>query len=365
MNQDRVCVPLKVVSGAASGQPTCSKAEADGLARLSFKDVIPQRGAKAKFAATAAGRTITVTRKDGDATILSWESTDPVGKVVEVYASQYDDRVAVAFTVRRLGKEVTDIVGFDLQSSGAPVKDPAKDPGKDPAKDPTKDPAKDPTTTPAKAPEDPAVTKAVVEARKQAKGAKSLAAWKAVLALDGDHAEARFNVAAAQLLAKQTADAIATLTDLGASRRDEAIEWLVEARFDPQFAAVRADPKFRAAVGLDRKPAAPYERLMGFGGQWEQTGTSCDKPEVRMKALRDRTFTLKVKTVCSGSVFETPFKGTWALTAGGVELTLPTKGAAVTQKDKAPCVFEKAGDEEALRCQIGRDIEFSVLPARR
>jgi hypothetical protein len=104
---------------------------------------------------------------------------------------------------------------------------------------------------------------------------------------------------------------------------------------------------------------------MGFGGQWEQTGTSCDKPEVRMKFLRDRTFTLRVKTVCEGQVFDTPFKGSWSIAAGGIELTVPTKGTQISSKDKAACVFEKAGDEDALRCQLGRDIEFSVLPARR
>jgi hypothetical protein len=352
VNQDRVCVPLKISNGTASGAPACTKAEADTLARLSIKDGVTQRGLKATFAATASGRTITVTnKKNGDAVVVAWESTDPIGKVIEVYTNQYEDRIAVAYTVRRLGKEVTDIVGFDLQSSGV-------------VKDPSKDPTKDPTPT-VKPPEDPAITKAVTEARKAPKGPKSLTAWKAVQAVDADNAEARFNIAAAHLLAKQNADALTVLTELGASKRDDAVEWLIEARFDPQFAAVRADPKFRSAVGLDRKPATPYEKLMGFGGQWEQTGTSCDKPEVRMKVLRDRTFTLRVKTVCEGQIFDTPFKGTWAVNGGGIELTVPTKGVASSAKDKAPCVFEKAGDEDALRCQIGRDIEFSVLPARR
>src|SRR5206468_6772547 len=111
--------------------------------------------------------------------------------------------------------------------------------------------------------------------------------------------------------AKHPADAIAALERLATSSKADAIEWRVEARFDKAFAGLRADPKFRAAVGLDHKASTPYERFMGFGGQWEQTGTSCDKPEVRLVAQRDRTVRLRIKTVCEGQVFDTPFKGTW------------------------------------------------------
>src|SRR5204862_88607 len=80
-----------------------------------------------------------------------------------------------------------------------------------------------------------------------------------------------------------------------------------------------------AAVGLDKKGTSHYERVMGFGGQWEQTGTSCDKAEVRLTLNRDRTFRLKVKTSCQGSVFESPFKGQWRLDPSGVILILPNK----------------------------------------
>src|SRR5690348_3056684 len=60
VNQDRVCQPLEVKDGAASGNPTCSKVAADELARLSIKDPIAQRGAKASFGASASGRALTV-----------------------------------------------------------------------------------------------------------------------------------------------------------------------------------------------------------------------------------------------------------------------------------------------------------------
>lgn len=368
VNQDRVCTPIAVANSTAAGAPRCEKATADVIARLSIKPPIIQSGAKAAFAAQASGRTITVSRKTGG-TIVTWDAPDPVVKLIEIYASQYDDRVAVAYNVRRAGKEVTDVVAFDLGQNQTAVRDPAPPitpAPPDPAKDPTKDPAKDLTNhagTPAP-PADPKLAKAIADARAAPK-AKALAAWQAVLALDGAHAEALFRRAAAQLTAKHTADALASLAALATSGRADAIEWLIEARFDAAFAPLRADPKFRAAVGLDRKPATTYERLMGFGGQWEQSGTSCDRPEVRFVATRDRNVKLRVKTACEGRIYNSSFKGTWRVDGDRIVLLLPTQGKQVTAADEATCGFEGAADEDAMRCRLGHDIDFVVLPTRR
>jgi hypothetical protein len=362
VNQDRVCTPLKVVGGAASGAPSCTQAGADVVAKLSIKDPILQTGPKATFAATASGKTLTVTRKASGTEVVTWSAMDPIGKVVEVYASQYLDRVAIAYTTRRVGREVTDVIAFDLGQGAGLGPTPTDPTGKDPTgKDPT---GKDPTAGPPAPPADPKVTAAIAAARKAPAGPKALAAWKAVLALDGMHSEALFRVAAAQVAAKQGADALTTLGVLGGSSRADAIEWLVEARFDPAFATVRADARFRAAVGLDRKASTVYERMMGFGGQWEQTATACDKAEVRLTALRDRTFKLRVKTACQGNTFEMPFKGTWRIENNRIVLAFPNAGKATTA-DETPCSFEPAGDEEGLKCTIGRDLEFTVLPTRR
>lgn len=352
VNQDRVCTPLRVSNGAATGAPSCEKAGADVIAKLSIKDPIPQSGNKAAFSASASGRTLTVSRAGG-ATAVTWSAPDAIGKVVAVYASQYEDRVAVAYTTRRMGKEVTNVVAFDLGQGATTVKTPTQPDTTQPSA----------TTPPVAVSADPKVEKAIAAARKAPK-AKARAAWQAVLALDGAHSEALYRVAAAQVAAKQTADALTTLGSLAASQRPDAIEWIVEARFDAVFASLRADKKFRDAVGLDRKATNPYERLMGFGGQWEQTGTPCDKPEIRFHAKRDRTFTLRVKTACQGSVFNTPFKGTWRLDGTSIVLALPTRGK-VTAEDEAACEFEPVGDEDSLRCHIGRDLEFVVLPTRR
>lgn len=350
INQDRVCTPISVAAGAASGAPACEKAAADAVAHLSIKPPNVQSGAKATFAAQASGRTITVSRKAGGAPVVAWDAPDPVVKIVDVYASQYDDRVAVAYNVRRLGREVTDVVAFDLGAAQAAPPDVSIQPPPQPAAPPDQ-------------PDDPKVVKAAAAAR-AAPRAKAAAAWKAVLAIDAAHAEALFRIAVLDAAAKRPADALAGLTALAASTHGDAIEWLVEARFEPAFAGLRADPRFRAAVGLDRKAATTYERLMGFGGQWEQSGTSCDRPEVRFVAARDHSFKIRVKTSCEGSVYDSSFKGTWKLEADRLVLQLPNQGK-VTASDEAGCKFESSGDEDALRCTLGRDIDFLVLPTRR
>jgi hypothetical protein len=303
-------------------------------------------------------------------------------RIVDVYGSQYDDRVAVAYVVRRLGKEVADVVAFDLGQGqtaigGAAAAPPAGDAAGSGSASPRSvtariiqpgaappDTAAPAATAPTAPPPDPRIAKAVADARAAPKP-RGLVAWAAVLALDAGHAEALFRTAAAQLAAKHSTEAIAALETLAGSPNGDAIEWQVEARFDPAFAALRADPRFRAAVGLDRKPATVYERLMGFGGQWEQTGTSCDKPEIRFVATRDRKFRLRVKTSCEGQIFDTPFQGTWKIDGERIVLQLPTRGHAATLADEAGCGFEAAGDEDALRCALGRDLEFTVLPTRR
>lgn len=355
VNRDRICYPLEVKAGAATGVPNCEKdATADVIAKLSIKDPIVQRGTKASFAATASGKTLTVTKKASGDPVVTWNAIDPIGKVVDVYASQYEDRVAVAYTTRKLGKEVTEVVAFEL----------IKTTGRDNTVKPTTPTVTQPVpTTPAPA-QDPKLTKALESARKAAK-AKAAAAWQAVLAIDAQNSEAQYRIAAIKAGAKQSAEAIAALETLAKSTRDDAVEWLIEARFDKAFASLRADAKFRAAVGLDRKAQTPYERMMGFGGQWEQTSTSCEAPEVKLTVQRDRAFRLKVKSVCRGQAFEQSFKGTWRVEQNDVMLTVPTKGKQATVKDEIPCVFEKQRDEDALRCTIDKDLEFVVLPTRR
>ena len=357
VNQDRVCVPLEVANAAASGAPKCEKAAADDIAKLTIKAGVSQSGAKATFAATASARTLTVTKNGSPAVV--WTAPDPIGKIVDVFASTYEDRVAVTYTTRQLGKEVTSVIAFVIVKTTGRDPNATQKPGTPPTPTTTLPP---PTTAPS---EDPAVIKAV-EAAKKASKAKALGAWQAVIAVDASHSEAHYRIAAIEAAAKQPSEAVTTLEQLAKSARGDAIEWLVEARRDPAFASVRADPKFRAAVGLDRPVGTSYERLMGFGGQWEQAGTSCDTPEIRLLLQRDRRVKLNVKISCNGRVDDIPFKGTWRIDdADHVTLVLPTKGQAATVKDEAGCSWKKHGEEDALHCVVGKDLEFEVLPTRR
>jgi len=353
INQDRVCTPLPVANNAATGTPKCEKAPANALASLSIKAGTEQSGDKATFAATASGKTLTVTKKDGSP-VVAWDAPDPIGKVVAVYASQYEDRVAVAYTTRRLGKEVTDVVAFELvKTTGRSI---------DSTMTPTPGTHAPAAPTPAPAVDDPKVASALADARKSP---KAIAGWNKVLAIDPDHAEALYRVAQIELGARHKAESLAALEKLAASKRGDAIEWLVDARFDASFAALRAEPKYRAAVGLDRPAQTTYERAMGFGGQWEQTGTSCDKAEVKLQMMRDRSFKLRVKTVCEGHIADLPFHGTWRIDGDELVLAFPTSGQKTSVKDETSCKFERSGDEDGLRCKLDRDLEFVVLPTRR
>jgi hypothetical protein len=339
VNQDRVCTPLEVKDGAASGAPACEKAAADVVAQLAVKPGIVQRGDKASFSARASGRSLAVTTTTGDA-VATWEAPDPITKVIDVYASQYGDRVAVVYAVRRVGREMTDVVAFKIEKAATATNTPPPV-----------------TTTNNTSTDDPKIKAAVEAARKSGKRA----GWDAVLAIDGDNAEARYRVAV--LIGKKSA--VAELEKLAKSQRGDAIEWLVEARFDPAFAGLRADAAFRAAVGLDRKPATTYERVMGYGGQWIQTGTSCDRPEVHLVMTRERGFKLRVKAACQGAVYDTPFKGTWRIEGNEVVIVVPTRGKQSTAADEGRCKLESQGDEDALHCALGHDVEFVALPTRR
>ncbi len=362
VNSDKVCTPIRVTGGKATGAPDCKKAAADVIAKLAIKQGTRQTGnPNAKFAARASGRTLTVSRKPGD-TLFTYQTFDPIKRVVDVYASQYEDRVAVAYTTRVMGREQTFVIGFDLLRPGA--KPPTGHP------DPTH-----PTTTTPTGPEqprdpdtgvipDPPAIKKLVDAAAKTPRRRQLAAWKKVLAADAEHAQALYRIAVLEARARHEPAALAELELLAKSSKPDAIEWRIEARFEKAFASMRGDARFRTAVGLDQKPATSYERVMRFGGGWEQAGTTCDKAEVRMKLQRERTFRLHVITACQGMRSNLPFRGKWRIEPGGITLILPNHGKA-TSADEARCVFEPHGDEEALHCDLGKGIDFVVLPARR
>jgi hypothetical protein len=62
-----------------------------------------------------------------------------------------------------------------------------------------------------------------------------------------------------------------------------------------------------------------------------------------------------------------PFHGTWRI-EGNDTIVLafpPTKGQAASDADESRCQLLTQGDEDALHCSLGKDLEFTVLPTRR
>lgn len=342
----RICAPLAVADGAAVGAPSCTVGAADDVAGLSARMPSPERGPKAQLTASAKGRVITVS--EGGAPVITWSSPDAVTKVVDVWRSASGRIVLVEYVVRRGGRELSDVVGFDRGYRGATPGPTVTDPP------PT-------VTDPAPPVEDPGLGKAVAAARK-AKGKAAAKAWKAVLTRDADHAEAHYRLAALAATGKRAAEAVAGLERLAASTRADAVEWLVEARFDRAFAKLVSDARFRAAVRLDAAPATVYERLMGLGGQWEQALMPCDRPEIKLALKRDRSLSLVVRTACQGMRDKVSFRGTWAPTADGLELRLPGLDGG---HDAAPCGLARERDEDALTCAVDADLTFTARPSRR
>lgn len=353
LGREKVCEPIKVSAATARGVPACMVAGTEVMATLSLKTPSPERGADAQVKARASGQTITVTGKDG-AVIVAWQSFDPVTSVVDVWRSTYGRIVAVEYTVRRAGKEVHEVVGFDVGVGG----------GGGGAATGTQTQAQTGTQTQTQAhaqPVDPVVQKAIDKARKTS-GKAAIAAWNKVIALDPESSEAKYRLAAAYAGMKKSADAVAALENLAQSKRPDAIEWLVEARFDKSFVKLVGDPGFRTAVGFDRPAGTAYERLMGLGGQWEQSLTPCDRPEMRVTLRRDRTFKLEFRSVCEGMREGFTMKGTWTMTDVAVELHMKRPGGGM---DSAPCLIGTDGDEDTLTCHMDADLSFEARPVRR
>lgn len=361
VGRDKICAPVVVSGGKATGAPTCRTAPTEEIAGLSLKSPAPERGSSAEVKAAARGSTLTVSGKDG-AALVAWTSFDPILSVVDVWRSTYGRLVMVEYTVRRGGRELHEVIGFDLGVGG---KGPSTGPEPGGPTGPVSPvgptgPVTEPPELPG-APADPAREKLAVKARK-AKGKAAIAAWAKVLALDPDNAEAIYRTAAAHASTKQGPAALDELELLTRSPRGDAPEWLVEARGDKAFKAMLGEPRFRAAVGLDRKAGSVYERIMGLGGVWEQSLVPCEKPEIVVTFGRDRVARLTLRTACEGQREKGAYKGTWAVTKGTIELRLPKPGGG---HDIAPCRLELVADEDQLTCQLDEDLELVARPVRR
>jgi hypothetical protein len=147
--------------------------------------------------------------------------------------------------------------------------------------------------------------------------------------------------------------------------------WRIEARFDKAFKSLRANTRFRKAVGIDRDPSRPlsaYERLVGLGGQWEQASLPCEQPKVSLKLdrSRKRRFDLVIRSRCQGVVETTRLDGRWAGKGSDqLQLIFPNQDAA---DEGLMCRVELCADssgEDCLRCRPDQDLEFLLRVVRR
>ena len=254
-------------------------------------------------------------------------------------------RIASRSRTRRgaLGKEITDVVAFELVKTSRCRTRPAAAAAATQPRQPQHG---------ADADADPKVAKAVADARK-ATGAKALAAWQA-RARARRRSTARRSTGSPRCRppARQPADALATLEALAKSSRGDAIEWLVEARFDPAFAALRADPKFRAAVGLDRKAG---DAVRAADGLRRPVGADRDAAATAPRSSSSPSATGRSSCAsrppAAARPCDMPFKGTWRIEGNARSYwrsRRPRARPRARRRGAVPALT--AGDEDALHC---------------
>lgn len=353
---DRICRP------ARTGTPVCRKASKEEVTRLGFRMGTAQRGANATVTAEASGSTIKIKDARTKALLLEWTSIDPVSRILAVYLADGGGLVAVDYEVRVSGRTASQTVGLPLRGKDASPASTKPQPA------PPQLPAPPPpaTLSPEQARAVAASVKAGAAQLKKKKWAAAEAAYRKALATAGDHPAARFGLAAALAQQKKKAEAISELRLLARSPLPDAPEWLVEARASAHLAGLREDPDFRRAVGIDRDPdrqPSAYERLIGPGGTWEQTGQSCQSPTVSLKLDRKtKKFVLLIRVRCQGDDETTRLGGTWAA-SGQSELTLTFPNAGGPD-EKLICKLTEAGSEDALGCTL-EDIVMDLRVVRR
>jgi len=383
VDEARVCAPV----AAARGLPRCEKKSADQVAQLGFGKGAVQRGAGATVAVQATGTRLVVRSADGKTVRAQWDAGDPIGAVSAVYLSDGGKLVAIEYAARIAGRSAPQVVVLALSpapaASGAAPTPPTRTAPTPPTRTaPTRSPPGTPTppgapatpTAAAPVPDDPRVTARVAAGDKELarkKWKKAEAEYRAALAA-GDHPAARYGLAAALVGQSRAADAVAELTALSRSTHPQAPRWLVEARLGTQFTRLRGEAGFRRAVGIDPDPAhqpSAYERLLGLGGHWEQTGTAgtaCQQPTVDLRLDRkSQKFQLVIRNRCQGEDETTRLSGTWTAEATAIlRLRFPN---ADGPEEGLSCQLDAAPDrsgEDRLSCTL-EELTFAMRVVRR
>jgi hypothetical protein len=381
-----VCAPLLVRDGAAAGQPACAVADARAIAAGGFRTGAPEAAGGVR--ADASAYTITVTGADG-AALVRWRAPAPVSRVIAVYVAPSGRAIAVEYEARDLGRTSVGAVAFALDRSLDPERagtaaPPASPPatGAPERQDEIGGAAPAPPGAPGEPPgggspgaaEPPGAGRAarergdalLAERRYQA----AAAAFREALRADPGDADAGYGEAIALAQLGRRDAALAALEHLAALAGPTASRRLVDARIDPAFRGLRNDPRFRAAVGVDRAREAgeltAYERLVGHGGGWEQGAIPCERARVTLSLdTRPRQFSLVVDSRCQGEREVTRLGGQWdSEGAGSLLLVFPNPGAG---EERAVCRLDRcqAPVEDCLRCRLAADLDLELRPVRR
>lgn len=356
---DRVCTAVLPGGGA----PSCRKAASGEVSRLGFRKGTLQRGAGASISAEAAGIKLRVRDAKTNAVLAEWSSPDAIARVSAIHLSADGKLVAVEYEARIGGRETSQVVAISLAVSRGTVENGQQ---ATPASPATPVAAPRPVLTPAQEKSLAALVKASDKLLKRKRWAKAELGYRKALERDDQHAAAIFGAAATLARRGKRAEAIAELERLARSADVAAPVWLVEARSSAHFAGVRGDPAFRRAVGIDpdpSRPASAYERVVGQGGHWEQSGQPCQQPTVNLKLDRKtKKFALSIRNRCQGDDETTRLAGVWM--AEGREtlnLRFPNPGG---DDEILACGLAEERGEDALSCEL-EDIRFTMKVVRR
>jgi hypothetical protein len=360
----RICKPV----GPRGGAPVCRTAAEGEVARLGFAKGGAERGAGAALSARASGSRLEVVDGTSSATVLRWNGPDPISRVVAVYRPGGKSRlVAIEYEVRVAGRAQVRTVVLELPAPSPPGGGDAGG-----GASAGGDAAAAPAPPPARPVDDKelALLLKTADARLKARKYKlAEASYRAVLDKAGDHARARFGLAAALIRQKKRSEAISELQLLSRSPLADAPVYLVEARTSSHFKPLLGDAGFRRAIGVDPDPSRPatsYERLVGQGGHWEQSGRSCQEPQVTLKLDRQKgkklSFRLLIRNRCQGMDETTRLGGSWLATGtSDLALRFPNPGGP---EEKLACKLGHDGREDTLECALD-DLTFTMRVVRR
>lgn len=354
---DQVCSPAGV------DKPCATKSVAE-LARVTYAKGTKQVGSGATIKASKRGSEIQVLLIEDGKQLASWDTSQVVSALGDVYLDPSSHWAAVEYQTRFAGRVREEVVVLPVSVPRAPAEELVPS-----AQGASENPAV------AKSSENPDFEKAIVQgvrfSKKRRTHAKAQVEFEKALALIPEHPEALFHLAVLHSKRGNAEAAIATLRKLAASSHPHKPRWRVEARYELQFKALRGNTDFRNAVGITRSAGEQpslYERLVALGGRWEQEGIPCEEPEVSLTLRRDQKqrFDLVIRSKCQGMAETTRLDGTWEPNGkAGLAMSFPNMDS---DDDKLTCKVEACTDdsgEDCLRCHPEPDLEFLLRVVRR